>query len=527
MRKVWKKSVASVLAGLMILAIAGCGGEKKTSDAKDYLKVGVNSFAGSLEPAGNYVGWTVVQYGIGETLTRFDGNMAVRPWLAESWKMADDRLTWTFRINDRAVFSNGNKVTGDAVAKSLLRTFEKAARAKTLFRFESVKGEGQNVIIKTQQPVPNLPGLLGDPLFLISDSSVKDRDYVKMGPIATGPYVVKSFSTAKAVLEANDKYWDGKVPFKQLEISVIDDPHTRAMALRKGEIDVAVNVASGDLDLFKDTGKYVVSETPSYRAVLARLSLKDGKPLADKRIREALASALDRETYCKVLLKDTFVPGGPLMPPSANYGYAELMKLDKNRYNLERAKKLLAEAGWKDTNKDGFVDKGGKNLELDFVYYGTLAELPLFAEATQADAKQVGIKINLKNVDFNMMEKLGASGEYDMLISYILTLQAGDPEVYMNQYWKTNKNGSNPRNGSGYSNPKYDELSDRLAVEFDPAKRRQLIIDMQKVVLEDCATIVFGYPRTNIISNTKVKNAVVQPCGYYWITSRWVPAEAK
>ena len=58
MRKVWKKSVASVLAGLMILAIAGCGGEKKTSDAKDYLKVGVNSFAGSLEPAGNYVGWT-------------------------------------------------------------------------------------------------------------------------------------------------------------------------------------------------------------------------------------------------------------------------------------------------------------------------------------------------------------------------------------------------------------------------------------------------------------------------------------
>ena len=97
----------------------------------------------------------------------------------------------------------------------------------------------------------------------------------------------------------------------------------------------------------------------------------------------------------------------------------------------------------------------------------------------------------------------------------------------MNQYWKTNKNGSNPRNGSGYSNSKYDELSDRLAVEFDPAKRRQLIIDMQKVVLEDCATIVFGYPRTNIISNTKVKNAVVQPCGYYWITSRWVPAEAK
>ena len=528
MRMIWKKSAAAALAGLLVLAAAGCGGgDKKAAAAKDTLKVGVNSFADSLEPTDNYVGWTLVQYGIGETLTRFDGKMAVGPWLAESWKLADDRLTWTFRINDRALFSNGNKVTGDAVANSLLRTFEKSARAKTLFRIDSVYGEGQDVIIKTQKPVPNLPGMLGDPLFLIADTSVKDRDYVKLGPVATGPYVVKSFSRAKAVLEANDKYWDGKVPFKNLEIPAIDDPHARAMALQKGEIDVAVNVGSGDLALFKDSGKFTVSEVSSYRAVLARLSVKEGKPLADKRIREALVSALDRATWCKVLLKDTFAPGGPQMPPSADYGYAELMKLDKNQYNLERAKKLLADAGWKDTNKDGFVDKGGKNLELDFVFYGSLAELPLFAEATQADAKQVGIKVNLKNVDFRDMGKLGAGGEYDMLITYILTLQAGDPEEYMNQYWKTSNNGSNPQNGSGYSNPEYDALSDKLAAEFDPAKRRQLVIDMQKVVLEDCATIVFGYPRTNIISNTKIKNAGVQPCDYYWITKDWAPAAAK
>lgn len=527
MRYVWKKTVAAALAGLLILAAAGCGGGDKKAASKDTLKVGVNSFAESLEPTDNYTGWTIVQYGIGETLTRFDGKMAVRPWLAESWKMADDKLTWTFRINDRAVFSNGNKVTGDAVARSLLRTFDKSARAKAMFRIESVNGEGQNVIIKTKKPVPNLPGMLGDPLFLIADTSVKDRDYGKMGPVATGPYVVKSYSKAKVVLEANDKYWDGKVPFKNVEIPAIDDPHARAMALRKGEIDVAVNVASGDLALFKDTGKFTVSEIPSYRVVLARLSVKDGKPLADKRIREALTSALDRATWCRVLLKDTFAPGGPQMPSSADYGYDELMKLDKNQYNLERAKKLLAEAGWKDTNKDGYVDKDGKNLELDFSFYSSLAELPLFAEATQADAKQVGIKVNLKKVDFDRMDKLGAAGEYDMLISYILTLQAGDPEVYMNQYWKTNKDGSNPQNGSGYSNPKYDELSDRLAAEFDPAKRRQLVIDMQKVVLEDCATIVFGSPRTNIISKTSIKNAAIQPCDYYWVTKDWAPAEAK
>ena len=528
MKSIWKKSVAVALAGLLALAAAGCNsGNKKAAAVKVTLKVGVNSFGDSLEPTDNCSDRAFVRYGIGETLTGFDGKMAVKPWLAESWKLADDKLTWTFRISDRAVFSNGNKVTGEAVAKSLLRTFEKAARAKAMFELESIQGEGQNVIIKTKKPVPILPGLLGDPLFLIEDMSVKDRDYEKMGPIGTGPYVVKSYSKAKTLLAANEKYWDGKVPFKNLEISVIDDPHTRAMALQKGEIDAAVNVASGDLALFKDTGKYTVSEIPSARVVLACLSVKDGKPLADKRVREALASALDRATWCKVLLKDTFISGGPQMPPSADYGYDELMKLDKNRYNTERAKKLLADAGWKDTNKDGFVDKNGKNLELDLIFCSGLAELPLFAEATQSDARQVGIKVNLKHVDCNMLEKLGTTGEYDMLLSNVLTLQAGDPEIYMNQYWKTDKDGSNPQNGSGYSNPEYDALSDRLSVEFDPAKRRELVIEMQKVAMEDCGTIILGFPRINIISNTAIKNANIQPCDYYWVTKEWAPAVAK
>ena len=528
MESIWKKSVAAALAALVVLGAAGCGsGEKKAAVAKDTLKVGVNSFEGFLESDGNCSGLVAVRYGIGETLTRFDGKMAVKPWLAESWKIAGDKLSWTFRINGRAVFSNGNKVTGDAVASSLRRTFEKTARAKAMFAFESIKGEGQDVIIKTKRPVPNLPGMLGDPVFVISDTSVKDRDSVTMWPIGTGPYAVKSFNTAKAVLEANDKFWDGKVPFKQLEISVIDDPHTRAMALYKGEIDAAVNVASGDMALFKDTGKFTVGEVPSFRAVLARLSVKAGKPLSDKAVREALASALDRPTYCNVLLKGTFESGGPQMPPSADYGYDGLMKLDKNQYNVERARKLLAGAGWKDTNKDGFADKNGKNLELDFIFYSGLAELPLFAEATRADARQAGIKVNLKSVECNILDKLGTTGEYDMLISNTLTLQAGDPEVYMKQYWKTGENGGNPQNSSGYSNPKYDELSDRLAVEFDPAKRRQMVIDMQKIVLEDCATIVFGYPRTNIVSNTSIKNSGILPCDYYWVTKDWVPADAK
>lgn len=142
------------------------------------------------------------------------------------------------------------------------------------------------------------------------------------------------------------------------------------------------------------------------------------------------------------------------------------------------------------------------------------AELPLYAEATQADAKKVGIKVNLKNVDYNVLDGIGRKGDYDLLISNVLTLQAGDPEVFMNMYLKTGQE----QNGSGYSNPKFDALSDKLGVEFDPAKRRELVIEMQKVILDDAASLVFGHPQTNMVSNKSIANAEILPCDYYWLT---------
>ena len=496
---------------------------------KDTLRFGVTNFADSLEPTDNYFGWVVMRYGLGECLVRFDDHMNVIPWLAKEWRISEDGLSWTFVIDDRAVFSNGNKVTGEAAAKSLQRTFDKAPRAHAMFEPESITADGQKVFIKTKKPVPTLPGMVGDPLFIIIDTSVTDRDYAKQGPICTGPYVVNSYTKALAKMDRNPNYWDGEVPFAHIEIPTVDDPNTRAMALQAGEVDMAINIAPGDLALFSDVSKYHVSAIPSLRSVLGRLNVHEGRVLSDKRVREALISALDRETYCKVLLKDTFTPGGPMIPPSMDYGFAELK--DPNSYDPDRSEKLLAEAGWKDTDGDGILDKDGKPLELDFVFYSGRAELPLFAEATQADAASVGIKVNLKNVDYNVLDGIGVRGEYDILISNVLTATAGDPEVFVNMYWKTNKydkdpaTGTNPQNGSGYSNPRYDELSDKLSVEFDPAKRREIVIEMQKVILEDAGTVIFGYPQTNMISSFTIKNAEIKPCDYYWLTKDIRPAD--
>ena len=515
-----KLFLSAALAGAAAFGLAGCGGG--SSAPSDTLRVGVTNFADSLEPTDNYFAWVVIRYGIGECLARFDDQMRPQPWIADQWSVSDDKLTWTFHIREGVKFSNGNPMTAEAVKSSIERVFEKSDRAKTFFTYDSMTADGQTLSIHTTAPVPTLPGMLADPLFLIVDTSVTDRDYRKDGPVATGPYMVTSFSRSHASLDANPYYWDGQVPFQHLEVPSIDDPNTRAMSLQSGETDVIVNVSSGDLPLFEDKEKYNISEMASLRSVLARLNVAPGHPMHDERVRDALISACDRKTYCDVLLKGTFIPGGPAVPPSMDYGFDQLT--DPNAYNPERAKQLLDEAGWKDTDGDGIREKDGQKLEMTFVYYSSRAELPLFAEATQADAKKVGIDVKLQSVDYNVLDGMAKRGEYDLIISNILTANTGDPEIYLNWYWKTNVDGSNPQNGSVYSNARYDALSDELAVEFDPARRRALIIEMQQILLDDGATLVFGYPKTNMVSSTRVTGARILPADYYWITKDIRPA---
>ena len=244
--------------------IAGCGADNAGGGKNDptTLKVGVTNFADTLEPTENYFAWVVVRYGLGEGLTKFDDKMNVQPWLAEKWEVSEDKLTWTFKIRDNVKFSNGDPLTAEAVKASIERVFAKCSRATTFFEYAEMKADGQNLIITTKEPLPGMPGYLADPLFLIVDTKAEaeGRNFAKEGPVCTGPYMVESFVKEKAVMKKNPNYWGGEVPYEQVEIPSIDDPNTRAMALQTGDVDVAVNIAAGDIDVFKNNDKFQIDE---------------------------------------------------------------------------------------------------------------------------------------------------------------------------------------------------------------------------------------------------------------------------
>ncbi|MBS5189767.1 MAG: ABC transporter substrate-binding protein [Veillonella sp.] len=479
MKGLRKSLLIGMTLGVTMLGTIGCMNQDSAS-SNDVLKVGAISFAGTLEPTENYFSWAVVRFGIGETLIKFDDQMKATPWLATSWKQGDDKLTWTFTINDKVKFSNGNSLTAEAVKASLERTFAKSKRAKTFFNYTEITANGQELTIKTDKEYYNLPNLLGDPLFLIMDvtAEANGRDIAKEGPIGTGPYVVSSFTKERAELKRNDNYWDGKAGFAKVEIPSINDANTRAMALQ-----------AGDVDIMGQKGK-----------------------LQNPNLRAALIAAADRESYAKNLMKDTFVAGKAPLPPSIDYGFNQLR--DPNKYNVERAKKLLKQEGYEDTNGDGIVDKDGENLVLDFYAYTTRPELPLYAEALQADYKKIGVDLRIKIVDYAVIDTLAQSGDYDMIISSVVTANTGQPVWFLKQYWGIGVE----TNGSGFSNPRFDELLALGESSSDPVVRRNAVINAQQLMLDNAVALFLGYPKINIVGNKHIDGIKITPSEYYIIT---------
>lgn len=236
-------------------------------------------------------------------------------------------------------------------------------------------------------------------------------------------------------------------------------------------------------------------------------------PLKDLKLRQALIRGLDRETYAKKLLKGGATPGKAPIPPTLDFGFDELK--DENAYDPASAKKILAEAGYKDTDDDGFVEMpDGKPLELEFVIYTSREELNIYAQAAQANLKDIGINVKLNTVSYETLLDMRDSGSFDMLIWNVLVANTGDPENYLRENWYS----SSPSNQAGYKNEKVDKLIDELAVTFEEDKRRDLDIEIQQLIMDDAATVFFGYETTYLFYSDQMTGLELYPMDYYWLT---------
>lgn len=459
-----------------------------------------------VNPHRGYSGWACIRYGIGETLFKYSDSMELEPWLAKSYKNID-KNTWEIILQDDVTFTSGRKMDAQAVKECLDDLVKVHARAAGDLKIKEIQAEGQKLTITTKEPVPALMNYLSDPYGCIIDMKAGITEDGNVS--GTGPYRAEKLETDKGLtLVKNKAYWNGTPKLDKIYVKTITDGDTMTMALQSGELDAAYGLPYASLSLFQND-PYTISSCETSRSFFAQMNYKT-KVLQDDKVRAAVANAIDKENFTSVLLDGNGISANGPFPASFKFG-DNTVKAET--YDPAHARELLKEAGWTDTDGDGYADKDGQKLTIRWVTYPSRQELPLLAESVQATMKEIGIDVKV-NSTANYQDYLD-KGDWDIFAGAFVSAPTGDPEYF----FTTHCLDSSTKNRGGYHSDKLEALEQKMAKTFDIQKRNALAVKMTQTILDDHAFVFASHLKMSIVSGKGVSGLVAHPSDYYEITA--------
>lgn len=324
-------------------------------------------------------------------LTRIGPDGAAQPWLAESWSVADDNVTWTFNLRGGVTFSNGEALDADAVAATFGLVLSEEGRATYSanvnnygFVASVTAVDASTVEIVTTSPNVLLPSAISI-AYILPPSALDDVEAFAQSPVGTGPYTVAQWGDDMIRLEAWDGSWRGGPSVAAVEYVNLPEAAARVQALQSGQIDIAQSPSPDSAGPLTGDGFEMYAATRGQVLAMAFIT-KNGGPLADVRVRQALNYAVDKEAI-REALTGGFAPTGGLYPPPGVNGY------DASRfvypYDPAKAVELLTEAGF----ADGF----------DIAAEMTLGSFPADVEIFDAMAgylADIGVNVTITQIDF-------------------------------------------------------------------------------------------------------------------------------
>lgn len=484
-----------------------------SSGGEKHANVGFFYLTATLDPAEDYFGWVVSRCATGEMLTKLNEKTELEPWLAESWANRDD-LTWEFKIREGVTFSNGKKLDAAACKASIERAIGMSARAADYLDVDTIEADGMTLTIKTKNPNGALPYNLVEPVFTIIDTEQSLED-IQKGPICTGAYIITDFVSEQSIeLEKNPNFWGGEVGLDTISVKYVSDANSRAMAVQSGELDLANSVEYTSLSQFSDTSKYRTSSVTCTRVYTLALNNMEGRPTHDPEIRKAIACALDKTAYTEIMQGTEGI--GPFSDCTP-FG-----KAASNPYTFdkENAKKILADAGYTDTNGDGYVDnKDGSELKLIMIKGHGSGDQDALPVAIQSDLKDVGLNMEILQVENT--SDYQKTGDFDLCANSSNTTPTGDAQTWFQMHYATgagNADSTNVSNYTRYSNPDMDALIEKMKTTMDSAERSKLAEEGSNILLNDAADVYLVNLARNLVCAAKVKNIEQHPTDYYFIT---------
>ncbi|HCW52938.1 MAG TPA: peptide ABC transporter substrate-binding protein [Clostridium sp.] len=497
-----KKFIFLMLPLITVLFFYGCSSK---GTGNNELILGTTISTKSIDPAKDYCGWYTARYGVSETLFKLDESMNIIPNLALSYENID-KYTWKIILRDDVTFQNGEKMTPEKVKLSLERAIAKNNRAKETLNIKKIYTEDSNLFIKTNEPHPTIINDLCDPFASIIDvDGTQDFDNA---PIGTGPFKVERFDSIKSSYYSKyENYWQGEPALDKIKVIKVSDSDTLAMALQTGELDVAEGISYSSLELFEKRKDYKIEGIDTSRVVVLYYNYKN-KYLNDVNLRKSINLVINKEEYCEFLLGGAATPSSGAFPQSMDYS----IDVDySSKIDLEKANEILDANGYIDIDKDGIREKDGEKIEIKLVTYSSRAELPILAQAIQSDLKKIGIDMHVEVSD-SIMDKLN-SGDFDVALYSNVTASTGDGSTYLNNLLKTNGDS----NYGSYSDNQMDNLLNELNKEFDPNKRAELEVQIQKKAIDEDAFNFIAHMKLNFVMKSNVMNFEVNPTDYYEI----------
>lgn len=429
-----------------------------------------------------------------EQLLRYDPVAKVTiPLLAESYTTSEDGLTWTFKIREGVKFQNGDPMTAEDVKYSIDRTMALGAGASYIwFAVEQINVvDPQTVEFKLSYQTPlDLVASTGYAAFIYSKKCVNENnEWIEEAKgCGTGPYMLKSSKWGdEVIVDAFPDYWGGwpEKFFSTVVFKKVSEASTRRQMIETGEATITVELPYSDVDVLKNNPSVKVYVEPSLQNLIAMFNNQKA-PLDNVLVRQALSYAFPYETVIKSAVGGyARQSNGPV--PLGLWGWSD--QLPQYTYDLEKAKALLAEAGYPD---------GGLKLLLTYTA-GNETEKST-AELYKSELAKLNIDLEIRSMPWDSQWELSKSTDLNARQDIFMMYWWPDlPSPYSFLYSTFHTEEEPLFNLAYYYNEEFDTLID-TANELsasDQAAAEQMFIDAQELLMNDAATL-FIYDRQDV-----------------------------
>jgi microcin C transport system substrate-binding protein len=425
------------------------------------------------------------------------------PALATHWKISDDKMKFTFRIDPNARWADGKPVVAEDVIatwKLLVDPGILEAYSNILYgTYEQPVAESKYIVsVKSKQLNWRQLLYFGVSMRIMPAhyiGNISGKEYLEKYQFefipGSGPYLIDKNDINKGqsiMIRRRSDYWaekerynTGLYNFDLVRFEVIADQSLEFEKFKKGEIDVInVNRAQWWIERF-DFDEYnrglvlkrrIFNENPNGVSGICFNMRKP--PFDDIRIRQAFAHLYDREKFNEKLFYNMYYPTYSFFAGSVY----ENPNNPKIKFDIDKAQQLLAEAGWKEKNKDGYLVKDGKVFEYELPFYGFGQDR--YLTVYQEDLKKVGIKLNLRQIDGTTNFKLGNERNFSIITMSWSGLQVPNPESSMGP---GTADEPNTTNWPGIKDPRIDELCKKYNESFDRAERIKIIREIDFIAV--------------------------------------------